>query len=757
MYKIAYTGTVLKIALTLLFLLPFSIAAEDVNTGESALKPEGDNKSDREKIEAKRLERITVMGVEEFLPSVPGSAYVLKGEKLEEAKGGFDDIHRALRRIPGVNITEEEGFGLRPNIGLRGAPSERSENITVMEDGILIAPAPYSAPAAYYFPPLGRMYGLEVLKGASQIKYGPRTTGGSLNLLSTPIPNETSLNFNGRAGENDTMIGHFNIGDSFEHFGFLFETYQSNTDGFKRLDGGGDTGHDLQDYLGKIRFNTDTKSEYYQELEIKVGTYDQDSNETYLGLTREDFKVDPYRRYAASQLDNIDVEHEQLHIRHFGQLAENLDITNLLYLNKTNRNWFKLDTVNGKSISNILDEPQDFRSEYDWITGQDSDEGVFKLRNNRRAYASRGIQSIVGYDAEIGETSHEFEVSARFNYDYEDRFQEDDSYTMRAGTLLLDSKGAPGSQANRLSEAYAWAFYLQDKVSVDDWTFTPGVRYERINFKRTDWGRNDPSRSGFEVKENHTDSDKVIPGIGVAYQIIEELSVFGGLHAGFAPPGPQSSNEVKEEESLNYETGVRYKKDAFESEVVMFLNDYDNLLGADTAAAGGSGSGDLFNAGEARVWGSEVALRYDAGQAAELPVALPLYANYTFTSAKFRENFDSSLFGLVRSGDNIPYISKNLISAGMAVDHSLFRVGLDMFYQDSMPTAAGEAGVVSSARTDSHVVFDLEAAWKVKGEEAQIFFMVQNLFDEDYIASIKPAGARPGIPQTFLAGIKLKM
>ena len=48
MYKIAYTGTVLKIALTLLFLLPFSIAAEDVNTGESALKPEGDNKSDRE-------------------------------------------------------------------------------------------------------------------------------------------------------------------------------------------------------------------------------------------------------------------------------------------------------------------------------------------------------------------------------------------------------------------------------------------------------------------------------------------------------------------------------------------------------------------------------------------------------------------------------------------------------------------------------------------------------------------------------------
>jgi len=503
--------------------------------------------------------RITIADTREKAIETPGSIYVISGEDLEEQLKGVDDIHRVLRQVPGVNIQEEEGYGLRPNIGFRGVPNERSAKITLMEDGVLIAPAPYSAPAAYYFPPVGRMEGVEVSMGPGQIKYGPYTTGGSLNLLSTSIPEKVGGRAKLGVGSDELLKAYANVGGSWKYGGFLLETYQFDTSGFKELDGGGDTGYRLEDYQFKGRLNSDPDSEYYQELEFKSGYYDQLSNETYLGLTDEDFGRTPFRRYAGSQLDTIDADHVQQHLRYYGEFGEVGDLTVTAYYNETQRNWNKLEKVGGTGISSILDDPATFSDELSWIQGATSPDDAFAVRQNQRDYESMGIQSVFNTEFDLGPTKHEVEFGARFHSDEEDRFQKEDDYRMDNGTLVLTSIGDPGSQANRIGSADAWAFHVIDKISYEDFTFTPGIRYERINYTREDYGTADPTRSGVNLRRNDTNIDQLIPGMSVQYALTDEANVFFGVHKGFSPPGPTSEDGADEEESINYELGATKK------------------------------------------------------------------------------------------------------------------------------------------------------------------------------------------------------
>ena len=197
-----------------------------------------------------------------------GSAYYISPQEIK--KFNYTDINRTLRSVPGVNVYEEDGFGLRPNISLRGTSPERSSKITLMEDGVLIAPAPYAAPAAYYFPAIGRMDAVEVIKGAGSVRYGPRTIGGAINFRSTPIPTESLAGeASGQLGSRGYYQGHGWIGASAGNFGALVESYQQGSDGFKTIDGlpGAETGFQRQDYRARFAVHTSPDSPVDARLE----------------------------------------------------------------------------------------------------------------------------------------------------------------------------------------------------------------------------------------------------------------------------------------------------------------------------------------------------------------------------------------------------------------------------------------------------------------------------------------------------------
>ncbi len=700
-------------------------------------------------------ERVMVIGSATSADRVPGSAHFLSQAELERYH--HSDVHRILRQVPGINLQEEDGFGLRPNIGMRGTGVERSSKITLMEDGVLIAPAPYSAPAAYYTPTAGRMESVEVRKGSASIKQGPFTNGGAVNLLSTTIPSVPGGGVDVSVGDHETVTLHAKAGTSTPRFGFVAETFQQQSGGFKLLDGGGDTGFEVGDYLLKLRLNSDPGARVYQQVELKLGRTDQVGRETYLGLTRDDFERTPYRRYASSQADEIDTDHEQIQLRHFVRPGDRLDVTTTFYRNDFYRNWFKNESTLGTGNGRILDDPLAFATELAFLRGDaDSPDDAFALRNNRRDYYSQGVQSVLGWRLEAAGARHAFELGVRYHEDEEDRFQEDDLYALRDGRMVLTTAGEPGSQANRIGRAEALAFFVQDQISFGRWTLVPGVRFERIETRRLDYGTDDPERTGADLATRENRIEAVIPGLGVDYEISSGWNVFAGIHRGFSPPSPSSREPVEEERSLNYELGTRYRKEAVELELVGFFNDYDNLLGADTASGGGLGTGDLFNGGAVEIHGLEAGLATDLA-AGGAKLRLPLRATYTYTRGEFETSFLTDFADWspeVSRGDELPYVPEHQLFAEIGLTGERWKTFLAASLVSAMRTKAGQGRIPEAERIDGHLTFDLAGEVKLF-DRYRVYLQVRNLFDEAYVASRRPYGLRPGLPRTTLIGVQL--
>lgn len=704
------------------------------------------------------VQSVSLTGGLRGLRDVPGSAQYLSAQELE--KFSYTDINRTLRTVAGVNLQEEDGFGLRPNIGLRGAGAERSSKITLMEDGVLAAPAPYASPAAYYFPTTGRMQAVEILKGSSQVRFGPFTTGGAINLISTAIPDRFSGHFDLMAGSYGSRNLHAFAGNSHKHLGYLVETFQYNSDGFKELDGGGETGFDKKDYLLKLRLNTGPKARMYQSLTFKIGESGEVSDETYLGLTQEDFRSEPYRRYAGSQKDQMETLQRQYSVQHLLQISSVVDLTTVAYRNEFHRNWYKLDQVAGANseyvgIANILSKPEQYEEVYKILTGETSlSETALKVKANNRKYLAQGVQTVAGFRFGKGFVRHSLDIGLRYHCDEMDRYQWQDAYRMEAGFMELTDAGEPGTESNRILSARALAVYGQYKFKTGHWALIPGLRFEDIDLREMDFGKADPDRTGAQLKESRNRIQVYIPGIGIDYKLSESAHLFAGVHKGFSPPGAQDG--ANPEQSINYELGARYLHPGLSGQAVLFYNDYENLLGADLAAAGGQGSGDLFNGGRARTGGLEFQLTYDMLSGHPSGFRLPLGLVYTFTDASFQSSFASELegWGAVEKGDDLPYLARHQLALTLGLEDERYGIHFSGRYQSPMRTQAGQGALPESERTDDFFVADVSASYRVH-RNVSVFAMASNLFNETYIASRHPAGLRPSMPRTLMLGGKV--
>ena len=706
-------------------------------------------------VEVDEIDTVTIIGRMADIADVPGSAHVIDAEELEALNQS--DILRVLRSVPGVYVQEEEGFGLRPNIGIRGSGLDRSARIALLEDGILIAPAPYAASSAYYFPTQRRMSAVEVLKGPAAVAVGPRTTGGAMNMISTPIPDALAANVDIRAGDHATVDAHINVGDRGDRFSWLLETVQAQSDGYKSIDGpiGGTTGYDIKDYVAKFQLDSDPTTAVYQSLRVKLGYTDQLANQSYIGLSDADFVLDPNRRYAASANDNLQSEHEQY------QATYVLDTDSFwrgevtAYRNTFARNWYKVQSVAGESTGTVLADPVTYATEYGYLTGTTSTDDDIQIRANNRTYYAQGVQAKIEWDLGFGDTEVALNTGFRLHKDEEDRFQHQDGYRMDNGELTLTTAAAAGSKTNRVSDATVTSLFVDSEIRSGDWIFTPGVRFEDIDMTRLDFSTSDPTRALGPTRVRENSVQVMIPGMGALYRLNEEWRVLAGVHKGFNPPAPGSS--ASEESSVNLEAGARYDDGEITFESIYFINDYDNLIGTVTDSTGGGGQiGDQFDGGEVVVSGLEVSTGYNL---ASDRFTFPFSLKYTWTTeAEFKNAFDSGFdpWGEVEIGDELPYIPEHQLRLTAGLEGERINVNLAANYVGKMHSKAGQGAFLPGETVDSHVVVDFVGAFSIT-QNLATYVKIDNLLDETYIAARRPAGVRPGLPRTAYVGLTYRL
>lgn len=685
------------------------------------------------------LNAFEIIGTPSQAAELPGSGSVLTEEDLQKFK--YTDINRVLAEVPGVYLRSEDGYGLRPNIGIRGAAGERSQRVTLMEDGVLIAPAPYAAPAAYYFPTTGRIAGIEVLKGPAAIANGPYTIGGAINLLSTPIPQDE---FAGRItqeiGTDNLYRTHGFAGGSSDNFGWLVEGHTHATDGFADIDRASDqTGFDKDDLMVKLRVNSDAAADVYHQLDLKLQYAQEDSDQTYVGLTDRDFKHDSERRYGLTKLDNMRNNFKGTTLGYLVDMGD-LRINTQAYYHEFQRNWYKVDKIGGLGLGAFFDCANagvgcgavgSATNAQAILDG--SAAGRVDVKGNNRKYQSKGIQTKVNKDLELAGLEHGLEVGLRYHEDqeyrdeYSDRFQQDAS-----GNLNFVSRSRSASRTQR---AKAVSYYVTDAIRFGDLTLTPGMRVEDYKV-----GRRDDN-----VKDQH--DRETLFGLGALYKLNEQWSLLAGVHEGFTPTATVGADA---ERALNYELGARYNDGRLNGEVVGFYSDYDNLLGTCTASTGVScDPGDQFNGGEVKVRGIESRLGYDLVRGAGFTI--PVGLTYTWTDSEFKSAFDNDFFGAVEKGDALPNLPEHqaVLSVGYRNEQG-FATDLRTSWFDS---TCSFATCTTYEKIDSYYTVDLATRYALD-KQTEVYLNLLNLTDNtDDIIARQPAGARGQLPRSAVVGV----
>lgn len=702
------------------------------------------------------------------LDHIPGSGKVVTSERIEQ--NHRFTINEALREVPGVHVRDEEGLGIRPNIGIRGLDPTRSRKVHIMEDGVPIMLMPYADPSSYYFPPIFRFDRIEVLKGSGQLLYGPQTIGGVINLITRMPTLHPEGHFQVWGGNLDYLNVHFDYGGTWGKSGYLVDYTHSQTDTPRFTN--------IRAKIDDLTFKTVQELSDRTQILAKFNYYRENSGVGYQGLTQAEWATRGEDRQTPFTNDHFDFMRLGYHVAVNHLFTANLTSTTNFFGHYMERDWSRQSQqgvdITGSPVGGIQTGNSIPATAYGVVPAN-------QRFTNEREYWVWGVEPRFHY-------SHAFpffglkgeaDFGARYMYEQSDRKQLLNTVSGTGAPSSCINPGQPtclGENNKRTTNAYA--FFAQERLILGPFTLTPGFRVEHISYDQTNRLAN--NGSGNYGKTNFTE---VLPGAGITYTPFQNTTFFFGAHRGMAPP--QISDAVTlatgqvvdlgPELSWTYELGVRGNVSHWAAySITGFQMDFDNQI-ISQSVAGGVGA-TLTNAGRTQHRGAEVATQidlWDAVTGRDDNRDITFDFNYTWVAqANFRGTRNSSLGAaallpgepttLSVSGNRLPYSPEHLITAGIGYANRAFWVGpfnarletqcvSDQFADDRntvIPTPSGQRGIVRG-----WCMLNASVNQHVKKINTTFFFTGKNMLDHDAIVD-RSRGIYPSLPALWQAGAK---
>lgn len=711
-----------------------------------------ENKNAEADTMASNMPQINVVAVKDrLLTRVPGSVAVINQAIINQILP--QSANDVVRKIPGLNVVDEEGAGLRINIGIRGLDPDRSRNVLMLEDGIPVALNPYGEPEMYFTPVIDKVKTVEVLKGSGQILFGPQTIGGVVNFITQNPPLKATTSVKIRGGKGGFFSGYASYGNTVGNTGFLISYLH------KRADNLGPTAFEINDFSAKLHFNLNNKS----SVGFKMGVYDEVSNSTYMGITQTMFDMggQDYVRLAPDDL--LPIRRYNASISHVYRFNHQVKLQTNAFAYTTNRDWRRQDFSTNPNAAN--------KTGVVWGDTRVPGGALYMLNSNghrNRQFEVLGIEPQLKIEANTGKISHELQIGTRLLWEKaNEEFVIGKKANATAGEMRDDE----------IRSGVAISAYVQDQVNITSrLSVHAGVRMENFDYKRQiNRGRFNINGTTVVADTNVVANGNVftlIPGVGFNFKASEAINLFGGIHKGFAPPRTKDaitsngvSLNIEEESSWNAELGLRSAYSTFLSaELTGFYMQFSNQVIPISQSSGQANATGLANGGATRHAGIEAALEADLAKAFGKSYAITIGGNVTYVVSEYSEDrFISKSGNLVNvKGNKLPYAPSLIVNSSVGFE-SKKGFGIKLFGNYTGAQFADELNTVSPNATGligeigSRFVADATIYYPFRKNSITASISAKNIGNERFIASRRPQGIKVGMPRQIIAGINIEL